>query len=343
MPRLKPPPTQAAADDLPLEDDFSLPTEPIEIELPGDEPGSTEVELAPQPVPKPEPEPETADNSLAQQLAAQQRAEQLQRDNVAMQRQIAERDQQLVHERSRGDDAEYNSVLTAIAAEQAVLDKAEQDYAAYASAGDFQTAARAQRIMSASSARLDRLEDGKQAYEQRRETRSAAPEPKPAVREPDAPLDFEQRIEKMPDSAKSWLRKHPEFINDAGLNGKIGNAHVYLVNNKGIEPFTPAYFDALDDEFGFKAASTSVPQTQTQPQRRSMPVSAPVSRDVPTASGQRQPSTKMTLSEEERRIARTSFTASDMTNAQKELLYAQNKRKLNIKRANGEYPQAERN
>jgi hypothetical protein len=32
-----------------------------------------------------------------------------------------------------------------------------------------------------------------------------------------------------------------------------------------------------------------------------------------------------------------------MTNAQKELLYAQNKRKLQTMRANGQYPQSERN
>lgn len=334
MPRLKPPPAQAEAE---LLEDNTPPDAPIEIELPGDDTGLSEVELTPDPAPAPaEPEPPQPENQLAQQLAAQQRAEALQRDNDAMQRQIAQRDQQLVQERTRGDDAEYNSVLTAIAAEQAVLDKAEQDYASYASIGDFQTAAKAQRIMAASAARLDRLEDGKQVFEQRRETRTA-PAPEPAQRT-QAPLDFEQRIEKMPDTAKSWLRKHPEFINDTALNNKIGNAHAYLVNNKGVEPFTPAYFDALDDEFGFKAAPVEV-----QPQRRSMPVSAPVSRDVPTASGQRQPSSKVTLNEEERLIARSAFSASDMTNAQKEYLYAQNKRKLANMRANGKYPQSERN
>lgn len=335
MPRLKPPPAQQQEPNL---DDLVEPNEPIEIELAGDEPGPTDVELAPQPATLKEPEPAVVEpNVLAQQLAAQQRAEALQRDNTAMQTQIAERDAQLLQERSRGDDAEYNSVLTAIAAEQATLDKAEQDYAAYAGAGDFATAAKAQRIMASSSARLDRLEDGKLAFEQRREARKTEPEPKPAPQQA-APLDFEQRIEKMPDSAKSWLRKHPEFINDNALNKKIGSVHNYLVDGKGVEPFSTPYFEALDTEFGFKAAAA-----EPQPQRRSMPLSAPVSRDVPTSSGERQPSTKMTLTEEERRIARTSFSAPDMTNAQKEYAYAQNKRKLQTMRANGKYPQPERN
>jgi hypothetical protein len=347
MPRLKPPPSQQRPQELdPL--DLVEPTEPIEIELPGEE-GPTEVELAPQPQPQPAPAPEPRPepvpaveaNVLAQQLAAQQRAEQLQRDNAAMQTQIAERDAQLLQERSRGDDAEYNSVLTAIAAEQAVLDKAEADYAAYAQAGDFATAAKAQRVLASAAARLDRLEDGKLVFEQRREARKTEPEQKPAPAQAQpTPLDFEQRIAPMPDTAKTWLRKHPEFINDSKLNDKIGAVHQYLTSAKGLEPFSTPYFEALDSEFGFKAAPAAA---EPQPQRRSMPVSAPVSRDVPTASGERQPSSKVTLTEEERRIARTSFTASDMTNAQKEYLYAQNKRKLQTMRANGQYPQPERN
>jgi len=336
MPRTK---ARLPEEELPLPVDNSEPTEPVEIELPSEPDGSTEIELAPapapvEPAPEPAPAPVEPESPLQAQVAAQARAEELQRANAEMQRQLRERDALLQTERTRGDDAEYNSVLTAIAAEQAVLDKAEQDYAAYAQAGDFQTAAKAQRIMAATAARLDRLEDGKAAFEQRRETRPApAAEPQPA---PQAPLDFEQRIEKMPDSAKSWLRKHPEFINDTALNNKIGSAHSYLVNNRGVEAFSPKYFEALDEEFGFKAPAPVEPQPQ---QRRSMPVSAPVSRDVPTANGQRQPSNRITLSQEERQIARTSFTNPNMSNEQKELLYARNKAKLNKLRANGEYRQ----
>ena len=71
-------------------------------------------------------------------------------------------------------------------------------------------------------------------------------------------------------------------------------------------------------------------------------MSAPVSRDVPSTSGERA-KPKMTLSPEERQIARTSFT-SDMTNEQKEYLYAKNKQKLHAMRANGSYrPTTEQN
>lgn len=67
-------------------------------------------------------------------------------------------------------------------------------------------------------------------------------------------------------------------------------------------------------------------------------MSAPVSRDIPSPSGQRQ-TNRITLSPAEREIARTSFTAEDLTIEQKERLYAMNKAKLIRQRANGEYRQ----
>jgi hypothetical protein len=61
------------------------------------------------------------------------------------------------------------------------------------------------------------------------------------------------------------------------------------------------------------------------------------------ATGGRSQSSDNTLSREERLIARTSFSAPNMTDAQKEFLYLQNKRKLAAARASGQYPGPERN
>jgi len=340
MPRLKPPPAKQVETEI---EEYIAPTGAIEIDLPDDEPGETQIDVAPAAAapaaPLAPPEPIAEDNPLQKALDAQKRAEEMQRTALRERddalRRAQEHEEELTRERGDREDAQYNSVLTSIAAEQSALDKAEADYAAFAAVGDWASASKAQRVMSSASARLDRLEDGKQAFETKREASKTTP-PAAATPAPQAaPQDFEQRIVQMPEVAKGWLRKHPEFINDAAMNRKIGGAHNYLVDNKGLQPFSEAYFDALDTEFGFKAPPAAAPQAQ--PQRRSMPMSAPVSRDVPTASGQRQTSTTMTLTEEERRIARTSYTAKDMTDAQKEYAYAKNKQKLHRMRANGEY------
>jgi hypothetical protein len=80
------------------------------------------------------------------------------------------------------------------------------------------------------------------------------------------------------------------------------------------------------------------PQAPTQPApRRSIPYSAPVHRDVPSASGNREAHVDTKLTPEERDIARRSFTASDMTDSQKEYLYWQNREKLRRMRREGTY------
>jgi hypothetical protein len=90
------------------------------------------------------------------------------------------------------------------------------------------------------------------------------------------------------------------------------------------------------------AADTSPPPMSRPPPaaaRRSVPVSAPVHRDVPTFSGNREAYVDTKLTAEERDIARRSFTAPDMTNEQKEYSYWVQREKLRRLRATGQYRQ----
>lgn len=315
-------------------DDNSVPEESVVIELPDDDLDvPVEINLAPPPTKKKVDDDEGG--PLQKALEAQQRAEDLartaQRERDEALRQAQQHQEEITKERGEREDAQYNSVLTAIAAETSVLEKAEADYAAFSAAGDWSNAAKAQRLIATAAARIERLDEGKQSFETRREAAKTAA---PATPARPASQDFEARISQLPEQARDWLRKHPEFINDAKQNAKIQAAHGAIVELDGISAFSTAYFDALDTKFGFKKE----PDPPQQQQRRSMPVSAPVSRDVPSANGTRQ-TNSVTLSPEERLIARNSFTATDMTNAQKEALYAANKRKLAAMKANGSYRQ----
>lgn len=328
-------------------EDSALPTEDIVIELSDDDVLVPDATVVTEPAEHPVVEP-VADEPLKRALEAQQRAEEIARNATRERdeanRRAQDRDEELVRTRGEREDAEYNSILTSIAAEQSTIDKAEADYASFAQIGDWAAASKAQREMSVASARLDRLDDGKRNFDQRREAAKIAP----PERRPAAPAahDFEQKLSALalPANAQAWLRAHPEFINDTPKNIELGAVHNYLDKTRKIAPFSPAYFDALDTEFGFKAppvAAEKPPEPTHQPQRRSIPVSAPVSRDVPGAGGERQSARTITLNPDEVQIARSSFSASDMTNAQKERLYAQNKAKLAAKRANGSYPSRE--
>lgn len=339
MPRLRPRPTQQEEEPLPIITAPEPPVGDIEIELPEDIVGDSEVVLAPpEPERRPEPERPSDDDAVVRAAEATRRADDLQRQLTDANRREQDRSRELERERGDRETAEYNSVLTAIAAEQSAIDKAEADYAAAASVGDWSAASKAQRVMATASARLTSLEAGKDTFEARRDTTRETPQQRrEESRSTPAELSVDQQIDaiQVPDNAKAWLRKHPEFVIDKAKLDRLGAAHNYLEKVENVTPFSQAYFDALDTRFGFKEPERAPPAPQTQ--RRSMPVSAPVSRDVPTTSGQRQSSSKITLSEEQRRIARNSFTAPDMTDAQKELLYAKNLRKLQDMKANGSY------
>lgn len=345
MPRLSPPRAKRVTVEEPLPGEATLPGEDVVVELSEDDLDGLTIEVTPDPeIPEPEVTPEPApEDAVANALAAQQRAEELvrtanrERDDAI--RHANERQGELERERGDREEAQYNSVLTSMAAEQATLEKAEADYAAFFQSGDAAGVAKAQTVISRAVARLDRLEDNKATIDQQR---AAKPEPRR-----DAPLvnrTVDEQISgmKLPENAKTWLRAHPDLVSDPNKLRRLGTLHQY-VTDKGVAEFTVPYFDALETELGLKTAPAAAPAAPAaQPQRRSMPVTAPVSRDVPTSSGQRQ-TTQHTLSAEEVRIAHSSFTdpTGKMTNADKERAYLLNKIKLQKMRSNGMYPSRE--
>ena len=77
------------------------------------------------------------------------------------------------------------------------------------------------------------------------------------------------------------------------------------------------------------------PPPMPPPARRSIPMSIPVIRDVPNYSGVRQSdSSRITLNQDERFIAHTSFP--HLPKAEAEYAYAQNKKRMHQMKASGE-------
>jgi|GEM_PF-2659850 hypothetical protein len=342
MPKLRPlkKPEEIAAvpADQPVAIDLS-PAESPEPEAPetlGEQPRDAAGRFAATPPPEPE-EPEEgaepAENSLAKQLeaakqaeaAAKQRADAEAARAEAALRQARETEANLARERAGREQAEYDTVVNAIGAAQAELEKAESDYEAAAAAQDWKAAAAAQRRMSTAGARLVQLEDGKVAIEARREEEKKRPDPPPQAH------DFEAKIAALPEPAKTWLRARPEYMNDQDKNEQIGAAHNYVVKVQRKQAWTPEYFEALETHLGIRKSPT-VPDPEPEPQpqtRRSPPMSAPVSRDAPNLSTGRPQSRTITLSPAQRDAARISGIS--------ETEYAKNLIRLNELKAQGHY------
>jgi hypothetical protein len=84
------------------------------------------------------------------------------------------------------------------------------------------------------------------------------------------------------------------------------------------------------------------PEPPAAPRGRSLPVSAPVSRDVPTPTGRKTSELgSITLSAEERDVAHRSYAWLSKRDAEME--YARQKAKLAALRASGQYAERERN
>jgi len=319
-----------------------VPEGDIEITLEDDDVGEAEVSITEPPIarePERRPVPQE-DDAVARAVEAQRRAEQLQADAIRQRdeaiRRAQERETELARERTDREDAEYNSVLTAIAAEQSAMEKAEADYAAAASMGDWAAAAKAQRAMSIAGSRLDRLEDGKRSFDSRRESKTAEPPRQTAQGDP---IEAQIQAMQMPEEGKAWLRSHRDYLTDQRKNAKLQAAHFEALDAAPIG--TPKYIEALEGALGLRQERE--PEPAPQPQKRSIPMTAPVSREVPTAASGTRKQATMRLTEEERKIARDSIPdrpdLPKLTNAQKEYLYAKNKQKYHRMVADGTYDQ----
>jgi hypothetical protein len=141
--------------------------------------------------------------------------------------------------RARGEVDETNLQLVVNAIDTVSRDQElmKQAHTYALQNGDFARATEIQSEMSANSAKLLQLENGKQAME------NAPRQPEPQMPPADPVEDFASRLS--PRSA-DWVRKHPEFVRDQRLNAKMIAAHNLAVAD-GIPTDTDEYFDAIEE------------------------------------------------------------------------------------------------
>ena len=141
--------------------------------------------------------------------------------------------------RARGEVDETNLQLVVNAIDTVSRDQElmKQAHTYALQNGDFARATEIQSEMSANSAKLLQLENGRQAME------NAPRQPEPQMPPTDPVEDFASRLS--PRSA-DWVRKHPEFVRDQRLNAKMIAAHNLAVAD-GIPTDTDEYFEAIEE------------------------------------------------------------------------------------------------
>jgi hypothetical protein len=175
--------------------------------------------------------------------------------------------------------------------------------------------------------------------------------------------EIDRQIDAWPisDQKKSFLRAHPNLLHPAiapsmkrhyeaalaaGYSDDTPAVEKYILDNVAREiehrqqlvNAKPAERETVIEPDSPPAPAAPQPEPAAPAARRSVQMSAPVSRSIPsTASGLQNSTAWNTLSAEERQIAHHSFTAPDMSNAQKELLYLRQRQKLQKMKADGSY------
>lgn len=290
MPRLRPAPENK--EDPKITAASSAATEPeIEVEV------APEVEVE---IEEPEVKQDDATLALKKQIEDLRKSEQILRernDQFAREREEAlerarQREAQIVKVQKEAYDSQSDAISSALAAAQAEADKAQLDIENAISLGDAKSQAEAQRRLAMAASNLTRLQEGKEAAEAR------AKEP-PSTAGVDVIDTWGY-----PPITTDWLKNHRHLLTDP----KSLNRLRYFqdqVTDEGLTPHTKGFLERVEVLLGERAAPEVEEVVTEKPAKKGPIVSAPVSRDVPNANGQRKPG-KVTLSPQEVEAARIS-------------------------------------
>jgi len=329
MPRLRPMRTAEEALAVPADEPvlIELTSESSVVTAPGAEPEIKAAEVtvgSSEPVvEKTEPAEESPlqkqldDMRKAEAEARRQLAESQAREAAAIQA-ANQRGEALYQAEGAREQAQYDAVLNAIGAAESEASRAENDYAAAMAASDFVAAAAAQRRLSIATTRLVQLEDGKAAFEARTEPAKHEPLRPQAVDPIDANPNLSGR-------QKEWLKGHRDAQSNPAQLARLGAAHWDALAAKHQQD-SDGYFQFLEERLGYRQAAKQDPEPEPY---RSMPMSAPVTRESPSINGGSVRPTQITLSPAQREAARISGVS--------DVEYAKNYMRLQALKRDGHY------
>ncbi len=245
----------------------------------------------------------------------------------AAEQRVRERDQEVSQSKIRAEDAEYDAILNAIGAAEGEAETAQRDIAAATEASDSKAVAEASRRLARAESRLGQLEDGKVAIERAKTAAAARAKEPPKEPKPQTVEEYINQLPNLMQSQRDWLRSHPDALTDQRKNLRLQGAHVEA-EDKGFRPGTDKYFTYLEERLGYKEpeGDDDVDNEDDEPQTRV--VSAPPSRSAPSPTTGRPSNTRITLTPEQREIARLSGID--------EITYARQLQKMNELKASGQ-------
>lgn len=279
-------------------------TEPVLIELDAapsnSEPGGQEEDKTPV---RAQDEPDEV-ATLKEQIAAhvtasaanQAKLDAVERERHAALRIADERTQELERVRSQAEQSEVDSITRGLAAAQAEQQSAQAELTRAFETGDGAAMGAAQAKIARAAATIVQYEQSAAQVASAKKTVIEQPQQQrqPVNDDPMSTLDTNPAITP---AERTWIKSHPEVWIDPRRNQELGVAYDRAIR-AGHPRGTDGYFKFLNEFMGY--AKTE----QSDDNERQINVAAPVSRETPSGGGPRTNGSKVTLSPEQREIAR---------------------------------------
>lgn len=300
------------------------------------EPPAPEV-IEPEPAPQPDDNTEELKRQVAalrqSELTARQQAAQaaLQRDQAIQYAQ--ERDAAFNRSRQEASDSRLEAITSGMAAAEAEIEEAKKAFRMSVIEQDVDAQVAANERLAEAKANLVNLTNGKAALERAITAEKERLQQVQQQRQQQAQQPQGDQLDRtnLPQTAKNWLRAHPEYLTDPRKNAKIQSLH-WDVLDENHEPFSAAYYVSLEEKLGLRSKPRqNVAEEEFEddnPPPRKAIVSAPVSREAPSSTGNRQPGL-VRLTSAQREAAKM----AGITEAE----YAKQVIELNKQKANGAY------
>jgi hypothetical protein len=177
--------------------------------------------------------------------------------------------------RTEASDHQFDTVTTGLQAAESEASSGEAEYAAAMEKGDFIGAAKAQRKIAASEAKILRFNEAKADLEARKTApRTEAERPRDdAGRFVSQSDPVESYLRDRTEPTQRWLRAHTDWIVNPEKNRQLTRAHHAAVG-AGHDPDTDGYFEHVETTIGLREKPAAATSATTQ--RRGAPPVAPV-------------------------------------------------------------------
>jgi hypothetical protein len=242
--------------------------------------------------------------------------------------------QQIGRAQTEVQDSNLRIILNAIESTEQNAAMAERDYAEAMAAGDYATAAKAQRAMAQAETHLLQLNNGKNKLEEalQQTTEGSVYEPQVPSFEPQIQRDpVDVYAEQLTPKSAQWLREHPDAANKIG---KLTRAHADAIED-GIIAESDEYFDFINGRMGYSGNVSR--ETYAQPEheaprqreysKKSL-ASAPVSSSSTSVNPTRGPASANTMTLTASEVEFAQLAEPDLPRDKAIEAYARNKQKL---------------